>query len=181
MLAHRRTVEQDGTGAQRTRKQTRPFDAAAALRLADEAMAREPALARLARPVVSGERVARFVLPLDACKPQNRTNHRSPWAYQADRKRVAMLMGVQCPRRREPLRGRPTVVCTRFSSVEPDAFADWAKMAVDVLTMPTGRAMNRLGLIEDDRPAKAEVIQRWEPAKRGEGFCLIEVWTGEAT
>lgn len=123
--------------------------------------------------------IAKFTLPLHVCKPQNRTNHRAPWAYQRDRKRVAMLMGLQARRPVAPLEGRPRVVCTRFSSVEPDAFSDWAKMAVDVLTLPTARAPMRLGFLRDDRPKDAEIVQRWEYAAPGKGRCEIEVFADE--
>jgi hypothetical protein len=157
----------------------RAFEIGKHLAMADAALAAPPALARLVRPKPRGRRVARFALPLEACKPQNRTNHRAPWAYQRDRSRVAILMGMQARRPTAPLPGRPMVVCTRFSSVEPDAFADWAKMAVDVLCLPDGRAPNRLGFLVDDKPGRAEIVQRWEPAKPKYGFVLIEVFEDE--
>jgi hypothetical protein len=158
----------------------KPFSVAETLARADAALASPPPLARLARPTPSGRRVARFVLPLDACKPQNRTNHRKPWAYQADRERVSLIMGAQSKRQPSPLQGRPVVVCTRFSSSEPDTYSDWAKMAVDVLCLPDSRARNRLGFLVDDKPKCAEIIQRWEPAKPKDGFVLIEVFEGVA-
>lgn len=118
-----------------------------------------------------------FTLPLSACLPQNRTNHRAPWAYQADRKRVATLMRLQSIPARAPLPGRPRVVCTRYSSVEPDKYSDWPKMAIDVLCMPTSRAPNRLGFLRDDRPKDAEIIQQWEYAPPKKGRCVIEVFS----
>ncbi len=158
----------------------RQFRIAQALEAADEIFSKPPALPRLVRPVITGIRMARFALPLDALKPQNRTNHRQPWAYGRDRDRVATLMGLQCSPQQKPLAGRPTVVCTRFSSVEPDKYSDWAKMAIDVLCMPNARAPRRLGLIRDDRPTDAEIVQRWEPAKAGSGMVLIEVFADVA-
>lgn len=75
----------------------------------------------------------------------------------------------------QPLSGRPQVVCLRLSSTEPDAYSDWAKMAVDALCVPAGRRKEGLGYLRDDRPKDAEVVQFWEPAKRGEGFVYIEI------
>jgi hypothetical protein len=54
-------------------------------------------------------------------------------------------------------------------------------MAVDVLTMPTARAPMRLGLLRDDRPKDAEIVQRWEYAPPKKGKCVIEVFADETT
>lgn len=76
---------------------------------------------------------------------------------------------------REPLPGRPQVLCCRLSSAEPDAYADWAKMAVDLLCVPAGRRKEGIGYLRDDRPRDTEVVQWWEPAKPKAGFVYIEV------
>jgi hypothetical protein len=142
------------------------------------AMASPPALARLKRAEPKGERVAFFLLPLELCKPQNRTSHGQAWRYARDKDRIREHMWLQHRPRKEPLPGRPMVRCTRFSSTEPDVFSDWAKMAIDVLCVPTTRSPRRLGIIRDDRPKEAEIVQSWEPAKRGQGFVVIEVFRG---
>jgi len=139
-----------------------------------------PAKPWIERPAPLGRLEAVFALPLAYCKPQNRTNHRAPWAYQRDRMNVAVLMGYQQRPWREPLAGRPMIRCVRFSSVAPDAYSDSFKMAIDVLCVRTERAPMRLGIVRDDKPKDAIVKQWWEPAKKGEGFCYIEVWSGEA-
>lgn len=90
---------------------------------------------------------------------------------------VLVLMLVQHRPRRQPLPGRPFVRCVRFSSVEPDKYADWAKLPVDRLTAKS----RGLGFLRDDRPGDCEIHQGWEHAKNGQGFVLVEVWTGEVT
>jgi len=80
-----------------------------------------------------------------------------------------------------PLAGRPQVLCFRYSSVEPDALAGWAKIAVDCLQpsgVRRGKPYEGLGIIASDKPKDAEIIEVWHPAKPGKGFCVIEVWTG---
>lgn len=161
-------------------KRVARFNPGEAISRAEEALSRPPPLARIVRPRGIGRRVARFALPLDAVKPQNRKGHGDGWRYARDNARVALLMRLQCPAVRGPLTGRPQVLCTRFSSVEPDAYNDGFKSAVDVLTLPKPRSPNRLGLIVDDRPSAAQVVQWWEPAPPRRGFAYIEVWTGEA-
>jgi hypothetical protein len=34
-------------------------------------------------------------------------------------------------------------------------------------------------VIRDDRPSALEVRAWWERVKRGEGFALLEIWSGE--
>lgn len=146
---------------------------------ADAILAAPPALHHIRRPVPRGSRVARFAIPIELCKTTNRTRGAAGWALGRAKSKLATMMGFQCAARREPLPGRPQVLCVRFSSSEPDAYSDWAKAAVDVLTMRTPRAQRRLGLIRDDKPSAAEVVQWWEPAPPRKGFVVIEVWTGE--
>jgi hypothetical protein len=156
------------------------FDRLTLLSRAETTLAAPPALDRIVRPVAIGDRVARFVLPLEMCKPQNRKGKIAGWAAVKDRKVVAQAMAVQVRPWGSPLRGRPQVLCVRFSNVEPDPYSDWAKVAVDVLCAPTKRCTDRLNIIVDDAPRHAQVVQWWEPEKRGDGFVYIEVWTGKA-
>lgn len=155
------------------------FDRLTLLARAESILAASPALARTERPVAIGDRVARFVLPLEMCKPQNRKGKIAGWAAIKDRKVVAQAMAVQVRPWGSPLRGRPQVLCVRFSSVEPDPYSDWAKVAVDVLCSRTKRCRDRLNIIADDAPKSAEIRQWWEPEQRGAGFVYIEIRTGK--
>lgn len=155
-----------------------PFDRAACVQFAADAFAFPPPREHIVRPDPVGRRVASFVLPLDVLRPQNRTRHAQPWAMAKVKKACFAIMlaqiGVVCGSGRKPLPGRPQVLCTRFSSVEPDAFSDGFKVAVDRLCPgPQG-----LGIIADDRPACIDLRQWWEPAPRRKGFGLIRVFTG---
>lgn len=154
------------------------FSHGRAMAMADEIFSKPPALLRLVRPVIAGNRVARFALPLELCQPTNRTRGAAGWAIGKTKARLATLMGLQCAPRKTPIPGRPVVVCTRFSSTEPDKYSDWGKAAIDVLCAPNERAPRRLGLIRDDKPKDAEIVQRWEPAKPGAGMVLIDVYEG---
>lgn len=107
--------------------------------LADSTLAQPPALARIVRPVPRGVRVARFGLPLELCKPQNaRDGSRRPWVLARTKSQLSQLMAAQWLQHRDgralPLPGRPQVLCLRLSSREPDAYSDWAKAAIDILT-----------------------------------------------
>lgn len=147
---------------------------------AETVLSGPPAIARIQRPVPRGERVARFVLPLELCPTTNRTRHSRPGQHARAKGAILGLMQAQARlfRVREPLPGRPQVLCLRLSSVEPDAYSDWAKMAIDTLCVPSGRRKEGLGYLRDDRPADAEIVQWWEPAKRGEGLVYIEIRSG---
>jgi hypothetical protein len=155
------------------------FDRFGLLQRAESILSARPALARIVRPVVQGERVCRFVLPLELCKPQNRKRGAPVWQAVKHRQAVACLMAIQERRHTDALSGRPQVLCCRFSSVEPDPYSDWAKVAVDVLCAPSKRCADRLNIILDDAPKYAEIVQWWEPAPVKHGFVLIEVWTGK--
>lgn len=170
------------------------FDPRASLAIADAILREPPTRGHIERPTLRGEVVARFALPLALLQPQNRTRHGAGWALGKLKRDVFSAMAAQHRPRREPLPGRPQVLCVRFSSVEPDAYADWAKHAVDVLCAPLpaltreGKprrhgTRHRLGLIRDDKPSSAEVRCWWEPLARtmGRGFGVIEVRTGETT
>ena len=151
----------------------------AALSLADDILSKPPARPWIARVPPRGECVARFVLPLDVCQPQNRTRHAIAWKHAKRKAALRKLMAIQHyaqgnGHRREPLPGRPLIRCVRFSSVEPDKYADWAKSAIDALTVKHGG----IGYLRDDRPRDVEVCQWWEPGPSGNGTALVEVWTG---
>jgi hypothetical protein len=81
-----------------------------------------------------------------------------------------------------PLPGRPQIIATRLSSVEPDACCNWAKLPIDMLTVArtiNGRAQqHRLGIIQDDAPKFVDVSQHWEPAPSGAGFVYLEIYEG---
>jgi len=159
-------------------------DRAALLELADQALAAPPAKPWIRRPVPAGTRVARFVLPLDLCQATNRTGRLAgaqPWARKKAKERVFLAMRAQCLPWGKPLSGRPQVLCVRFSRAQSDQYADWAKAAIDVLCKPRGSSTaRRLGIIVDDRPSAADVVQWCEPVPRGApaGFVVIDVWSG---
>ncbi len=162
-----------------------PFSVPSALKRADEILA-GPCAGHLPRVAGRGERIARFVLPLELLPPTNRRFHQKAWALGALKEKVFRLMWIQHPSiRKEPLPGRPQIRAVRFSTTEPDALADWAKMAIDCLCVPRppkkpgGRAKKGLGLIRDDAPKFVDIASPWwERARMREGFCLIEVWGG---
>lgn len=130
------------------------------------------------RPAPRGDLVARFVLPLELCQPQNRTRHGKPWALGKLKQDVYLCLLTQRGPRESALDGRPQLRCCRFSSSQCDACSDWAKHAIDALCRPRGRRRHGLGFLRDDRPKDVDVRQWWEPAPAGKGFCLLEVWTG---
>jgi hypothetical protein len=182
-------------------------DVSRLLARADDILSQPPAKPWIDRHHGRGERVLRFVLPLALAAPQNRSRHAEGWMLARQRASVLAAMAGQlagqlqhpdgtvhgtarwCANGRGllmmfpvPLAGRPQVRAVRFSSVAPDATAAWHKTAVDVLRTPrtrAGRLVPGLGVIDDDRPAMLELREWWEPAPKGEGFALIEVWTGE--
>jgi hypothetical protein len=147
--------------------------------------------------------VAQFILPLALCQSTNRTRHAQGWQLQRTREALLLVMMRQLVttdldlhaetgprgamvRALHPLQGRPQVRAIRFSSVEPDASANWQKQAIDLLLPPktrrTAAGVKRswgLGLLADDKPAACEVRAWCEYAPRGMGFCLVEVNTGD--
>lgn len=161
------------------------FSIPKALARADEILA-GPCAGHLPRVPGRGELVARFALPLELLPPTNARFHQKAWALGALKEKVFRIMWIQHSSiRKEPLPGRPFVRAVRFSTVEPDALADWAKMAIDCLCMPRppklpgGRSKKGLGLLRDDAPKFVNIAQPWwERARQREGFCLLEVWTG---
>lgn len=128
---------------------------------------------------VPGQHVATFVIPLDMCKRQDARLKNLGWKAAKDKRELTGYLRSQMRPRAECLTGRPYVLCVRFSSVEPDKYSDWAKLAVDCICAPNKRSPSRLNIIRDDAPKFAEIDQRWVEAKPGEGFCVVEIWTGE--
>lgn len=153
------------------------FDWRSVLKVARERLRLPPEPVRIERPRKRGEFVRDFVLPLDLCLGTNRTRHSRPGQHEDVKKKILGLLRTQAGMivARQTLPGVPQVLCTRFSAVEPDAYADWGKMAVDLLCVPAARRYDGLGLLRDDRPKDAEIKQWWEQGRRGEGFVYIEV------
>ena len=149
------------------------------LAIADTALSAPPPEDWIEREAPRGELVARFVLPLSLCPTTNSTRHAPGWKLGKLKAEAYAIMAAQHGRRSEPLPGRPHVRCIRFSSRCPDASSNGFKLAVDKLISPTKRAPQRLGFIAEDSPRHAKITQHWEPAPRGRGFGLVEVWTGK--
>ena len=188
------------------KKPPKPFDATAARLHHSEAQSRPHPAERVKRIEARGVLVAQFFFPLTELKPRDRTRKEKAWQAKCDRDKVLSRMVLDYVRWRTltmrhfalPLGGRPLVRCIRYSSVEPDAFAGWGKVAVDCLQPGGVRKVSRkarhpsghtviltrdvpyggLGIIRNDRPADCEVVEWWEPAKAKAGFCVVEVWTG---
>lgn len=162
----------------------KPFDPRAAFELADRTLAAPPARPHIRRAKPQGALVARFVLPLELCQPENRGGHAQPWKFQRQRRDAFLLMLSQHGQvETTPLQGRPMVRCIRFSSAESDPLAGWAKNPVDRLC-PSKTTLRKqrlgLGLIRDDRGSAIDLVQWWEPAPPGQGCVLVEVWTGRS-
>ncbi len=168
-----------------------PFSPSTLLRRADVILALPPAAPHIRRVDGVGFVVQRFVLPLELCRPQNRTRHAQPWMMGKLKRDVFACLAAQAGpyARLEPLEGRPMVRCIRFSSVEPDAMNDGFKVALDTLCVSpppvtkTGKLRKRapamrLGFFQDDAPRFIDLHSWWERAPKGEGFGLIEIWSG---
>lgn len=151
---------------------------------------------RINRPEKRGQLAERFFLRLTDAKLRNRLRHEKAW--QAKEARAFMIKLLRAQLSQEyytPYEGHPQVLCYRYSDKESDYGSNWSKLAVDCLqpggvrtiTTPKTDAFGRhhnvvrtiryegLNVISSDRPADCEVVEVWEPAKRGEGFCVIEV------
>jgi len=154
-----------------------PFSYLDAIRRSHLILSQPPAQGHIRRVDPVGELVNQFALPLDLCKPQNRTRHSAGWALGKLKTECFKQMWIQNGGRKEraPLPGRPMVRAVRFSSVEPDRFSDWAKVPIDRLCV----GKMGLGYLRNDRPKDAQIECWWEPGPKSDGWCLIEVWTGE--
>ncbi len=144
--------------------------------MAAEILKSPPAKAHIVRTAGRGRLVRRFALPLAVCPTTNSTRH-APKGQNARIKAditTLMLVQTQGRTRMHPLPGRPQLLCIRFSSVEPDAYSDGFKMAIDRLMV----GPQRLGYLRDDRPSDCEIVQRWERAPAGKGFAILEIWSG---
>jgi hypothetical protein len=149
-----------------------PLSIRDAIKRADEAWSRPPLREHIERPTPVGQCVMRFALPLALVQPQNRT-HGKTWMLGKLKRECLAVMRAQLPARLAlPLPGRPQVLCTRFSSVEPDKYNDSFKVAVDRLV--------DFGILQDDAPKFVDLHQWWEPAPPKCGFAVIEVWSGKA-
>jgi hypothetical protein len=161
-----------------------PFRVDAALAIADDVLSRPPARPHIERPVRRGELVARFALPLELLKAQNAKRYAKPWLITKTRQQIYGMMRIQLCGASfvVPLPGRPQVIARRFSSTEPDAYADGFKQAIDCLCVSRTRThkgrtikIPGLGMLRDDRPADAQIIQTWEYVAPGKGFGILEV------
>jgi hypothetical protein len=173
-------------------RRAEPFDSDRCRVFAVTTLALPPALPRLTRPERHGGLLYAFVLPLSVC-PSSNTTGRAGMAGQGWRmgKLKSACWGYMKPQSlrsrdfRLPLPGRPQIIATRFSTNEPDSCCNWAKIPIDMLTVArtiNGRTQqHRLGIIVDDAPKHVDVVQRWEPAKRGQGFVYLEIYEGEPT
>jgi hypothetical protein len=156
---------------------TERFDWRARLADALFALSQEPAQDHIERPALRGIAIARFVLPLRLCPPLNRLSRAGTasagWALGKMKREALGLMQVQLQGKlpKEPLPGRPQVLCVRFSSVEPDHESGWCKNPVDRLRV----GKMGLGFLVDDAPRFLELRTWWEPAKRSCGFVFVEL------
>lgn len=155
----------------KARRKAQPFVITAALAYADAQLELDPP-AWIERPLPKGERLYRFALPLSCCPTGNMMRHAPGWKLGKWKGQAMALMRAQLVTRAKcPLLGRPQVLAIRFSSVEADAYADWAKIPVDVLV--------KLGVVHDDSQRSIELHQWTERAPRGSGFVVVEVWSGK--
>ena len=182
-------------------------EVAAFLARADAILAAPPARSWIERYPGRGRLVLRFALPLAMVRTED-CGRRGAHAWQLAKSRSAVLATMagqmcdqlrgpdgriatqlrSCPNGRgvlpvwpSPLTGRPQVRAVRLSSVAPDHSSGWQKMALDCLLLPrmhAGRRTAALGVLADDRPALLEVRDWWEPAPKGQGGALVEVFDG---
>jgi hypothetical protein len=166
-----------------TRPIPKPFTPATSLALADEILSRPPEWPWVVRVDGRGELLYRFALPLRLLETQNRTRHAPVWLGPAKRRECyrAIVVQLRTLRFHKPLPGRPMVRAIRFSCSPTDAYSDWCKLAIDRLCLPRGRGLkDRLGLLVDDSPKHIDLHQWGERGPRGEGFGVVEIWSGES-
>ncbi len=125
----------------------------------------------ITRPAKRGYMVARFALPLTCCPTGHMMRHAPGWKLGKLKGQCMALMSSQLESRPScPLEGRPQVLVMRFSSVEPDGYADFGKIPVDCL--------KKLGFIVDDSPRRIELHQWTEKSAPRAGCVVVEVWSG---
>lgn len=167
-----------------------PFDSDRCRLFAVTTLSMPQSLPRVVRPERHGGLLYAFVLPLSVCPSSNLTGQAgmagAGWRLGKLKSACWAYMRAQSIRPRDfrlPLLGRPQIIATRFSSKEPDVCCNWCKIPIDMLTVAKTRnglpQQHRLGIIVDDAPKFADVIQRWEPAKPKEGFVYLEIYEGE--
>ena len=135
---------------------------------------------------VEGELVCEFALPPELLKTENTLRHKH-WTIPAGlKKKLFAKMGAQFLEQQGrisqplPLKGKPLVVCYRFTKDPVDDSSNWQKFAVDILTVPTKKApKRRLSIISEDDPMSIDTLVKWKPAKLSEGVCWIGVFPGK--
>ncbi len=138
--------------------------------------------------------IARFELPLSVCPTANvwgTASGAAGWARAHVKRNCWEIMLRQYMRQfgRMPYsRYNPAgvvfeagdvsrrVVCTRYSSMQPDKYSGWSKVPVDLLQVPRRNRQRGLGLIWDDSPRHTDVEERWEYAPRKTGKVIVEVF-----
>jgi hypothetical protein len=156
-----------------TARIARPFSYLECLSRARATFAAPPKWEWTRRVEPRGDLVAQFALPLELCPTSNqrmRGGIKQRFAEAALKKTALKMMKLQLGPGVAMMHGRPLIRAVRFSCQETDATSDWSKIPIDRLI--------DLGLIYDDGNRWVEIATWCEYAPRGQGFCLIEVWTG---
>jgi hypothetical protein len=137
-----------------------------------------------------GDRLARFVVPLELLPSNNPWGRLESWQKFSIIEKLRGHIAAQLAHLRSsmaiPLPGRPMIRAIRFSSTEGDVDNGWTKLAIDRLTVRSNKRKNAidtlrskgLGIIEDDRPSKLNLKVWWEYAPAGKGFGYFEIWSG---
>ena len=174
------------------------------LAIADETLRAPPRWPWTERHDGRGVCLLRFVLPLELVPTSNMgIRHRQVWALTKERRSVMAIMSGQLLRQSEtlgircaacsdgkairpmwpaPREGRPMLRAVRFSSRQPDDTAAWWKVAGDSLLPPrllrSGRHSAGFNVLAGDSPRELETRAWGEYAAPGQGFGLVEVWSG---
>lgn len=122
-----------------------------------------------------------FVIPEIYCPPGN-ARDAMHWSRAAElRKRCYeyMLEQHNLRIRSEPLAGRPSVVCIRFTRSPTDARSNWDKFPVDSLRTPKTVGRKKwLGLnyIKDDGPNDIDLYAWCAKGPVNSGFVYVRVY-----
>jgi len=177
--------------AKRPRKSSWPGISKAGA-IAKAILAAPPADALIERPAIVGSFVWGCVVPAELCLPTNQFKRTNRWACEKTYNRILEVMRQQLDFhvRDKPLPGRPRVHVVRLTSKAPDVTADWSKFPVDAIVKPMcqrsrkdGRIIRQrdgLGFLRDDNRRDSDIRTWWEPAPRGVGIVVLEIWTGTA-